>query len=271
VKRTKWAGRLLLFSFVVLCANARMQAQQTTASIRGLIVDASGGVVRDASVTVTQVHTDISRNLLSDSQGNFVFVELPVGSYRLEVAARGFRKFVQEGITLHVNQAASVRIQLAVGIAAQTIKVNENAAMIETTSTNLGTTVGDREILDLPLNGRHFTQLGVLQTGVVPITPGLALAGGTLREGQAYAVNGQRPESNNFLIDGSDSRTAPVEIWRRLPVRPNQRFAGNREQRLLRLRQLPDNQSHGQLPIWSACVLPARGRRFFARPARPGV
>jgi len=201
----KWAGKLLLFSLVLLYADTRIEAQQTTASIRGQIVDASGALVRDVSVTVTQVDTDFSRHLLSDSQGDFVFVELPVGSYRLEAEAMGFRKFVQEGITLHVNQAASVTIQLAVGIPTQTVAVNANASMIETTSTNLGTTVGDREILDLPLNGRHFTQLGVLQPGVVPITPGLALAGGTLREGQAYAVNGQRPESNNFLIDGSNN------------------------------------------------------------------
>lgn len=206
--RTKWAGKLLLSSLVVLCVSTRMQAQQTTASIRGRIVDVSGGVVRDASVTATQVDTDFSRNLLSDSQGSFVFLELPVGSYRLEAEAKGFRKFVQEGITLHVNQTANVTIQLAVGIATQTVEVNANTSMIETSSTNLGTTVGDREVLDLPLNGRHFTQLGVLQTGVVPITPGLAVAGGTLREGQAYAVNGQRPESNNFLIDGSNNFNA---------------------------------------------------------------
>ena len=71
--------------------------------------------------------------------------------------------------------------------------------------TSLGKTVSEREVLDLPLNGRNFTQLGLLQPGVVPLTPGLAEAGGSLREGQAYAVNGQRPESNNFLIDGANN------------------------------------------------------------------
>jgi hypothetical protein len=152
----------------MLCADTSLQAQQTTASIRGLIVDASGGVVGDASVTATQVDTDFSRNVRSDSHGNFVFVELPLGSYRLEAEAKGFQKFVQEGITLHVNQTAMVTVQLVVGIETQTVEVKANAPMIETTATNLGTTVGEREILDLPLNGRHFTQLGVLQTGVVP-------------------------------------------------------------------------------------------------------
>ena len=78
-----------------------------------------------------------------------------------------------------------------------------NAGLIQTASTTLGQTIGQREILDLPLNGRNFSQLGLLQPGVVPITPGLAQAGGSLREGQAYSVNGQRPESNGFFIDGA--------------------------------------------------------------------
>jgi len=83
--------------------------------------------------------------------------------------------------------------------------VSTDVPLVEQTVTSLGQTIGEREVLDLPLNGRHFTQLGLLQPGVAPITPGLAQAGGSLRDGQAYAVNGQRPESNNFLIDGADN------------------------------------------------------------------
>jgi hypothetical protein len=196
-----------LFCIVVFASNfaPSLWAQQTTASIRGRVIDASGGVVKDVSLTATQVDTGFSRNVTSDSAGDFVFVELPVGAYRLEAEAKDFQRFAQEGITLHVNQTASVTVQLAVGTTRQTVQVNANALMIETTSTNAGQTVGEREVLDLPLNGRQFTQLGLLQPGVVPITPGLAEAGGTTREGQAYAVNGQRPESNNFLIDGADN------------------------------------------------------------------
>jgi hypothetical protein len=198
-------GKLPCILAIAVFSGWNTSAQQITASIRGNVVDASGGVVGGASVTATQVETGFARAVQTDSAGEFVFVELPVGGYRLEVEAKGFQKFVQEGITLHVNQTANVAARLAVGMATQTVQVDSNASMIETDSTSLGTTVGDREVLGLPLNGRHFTQLGVLQVGVVPITPGLALAGGTLREGQAYAVNGQRPESNNFLIDGADN------------------------------------------------------------------
>jgi Carboxypeptidase regulatory-like domain len=205
VKRTKWVGNLFLFLLIILYSGASTEAQQTTASIRGKVLDASGAIVRNASITATQVDTDFSRTVESDSLGNFVFVELPLGGYRLEAEAKGFQKFVQEGITLHINQNATLTVQLAVGTSTQVVQVDANASMIETTSTNLGQTVGEREILDLPLNGRQFTQLGLLQPGVVPLTPGLEQAGGVAREGQSYAVNGQRPESNNFLIDGADN------------------------------------------------------------------
>jgi hypothetical protein len=191
---------LILFLFTPI-----LSAQDIAGSLRGTVLDASGATVANARVTAIDAETSLTRSTTSDAKGNYVLVALPVGHYWLEAEAAGFKKYVQEGISLDVNQAATVQIQLAVGTNTQEIEVKANAAIVEPTSTNLGQTVGDREILDLPLNGRHFTQLGILQPGVVPITPGLIEAGGTTRAGQSYAVNGQRPESNNFLIDGADN------------------------------------------------------------------
>jgi hypothetical protein len=94
VKRTKWADNLFLLSLIIPYAGARSEAQQTTANIRGKVIDASGAVVRNASITATQVDIDFSRTAQSDSLGNFILVELPVGSYRLEAEAKDFRKFV---------------------------------------------------------------------------------------------------------------------------------------------------------------------------------
>jgi hypothetical protein len=91
VKRTKWAGSFFLLSLITLCAGASSEAQETTASIRGRVIDA---VVRNASITAVQVDTDFSRTAQSDALGNFILVELPVGSYRLEAEAKDFRKFV---------------------------------------------------------------------------------------------------------------------------------------------------------------------------------
>jgi hypothetical protein len=182
-------------------------SQQITGAIRGTVTDPSGAVIAGAQVTATQRETGFSRSVFTDSQGAYILLELPVGHYRVHVEAKGFQMLAREGLTVEINQTVSLSPRLAIGSAAEKIQVDdrENYPLIETTSSSLGKTVGEREILDLPLNGRHFTQLGTLQPGVVPITPGLAQAGGSLRDGQAYAVNGQRPESNNFLIDGADN------------------------------------------------------------------
>jgi hypothetical protein len=198
----------LRWTCVLVCAvacAAGIRAQDISASMHGTVMDESGGTVSGAKVTAINTDTGLQRGTLSNSQGAYVLVELPVGHYRVEAEAQGFKKYVQEGISLDVNQQATVTVHLAVGTSTQKIEVTSDAPMIETASTNLGQAVGEREILDLPLNGRDFAQLGLLQTGVVPLTPGLLEAGGPARAGQAYAVNGQRPESNNFLIDGADN------------------------------------------------------------------
>ena len=195
--------RILIAALCLVSLAGSSSAQQVTAALRGIVFDPSGGTVASAKITVTQLETGFSRTASTNDAGEYIFLELPVGHYRLEAEAKGFRTFSQDGITLDVNQTAKLTVRLSVGASSDKVEVHADAGLIESTSTNLGKTVQEREILDLPLNGRNFTQLGLLQPGVVPITPGLAQAGGSLRDGQAYAVNGQRPESNNFLIDGA--------------------------------------------------------------------
>jgi outer membrane receptor protein involved in Fe transport len=198
---SKWAWFALCT--ILLCASVR--AQETTGSIRGTILDPSGATISGASVIATQIETGLQRTATTDSGGAYIIIALPVGHYRVEAEAKGFQKLSRDRVTLDVNQNANVSFHLVLGGSSYQVEVNSDASIIESTATALGKTVQEREILDLPLNGRNFTQLGVLQPGVVPITPGLATAGGSLREGQAYSVNGQRPESNNFLIDGADN------------------------------------------------------------------
>src|SRR6202453_2686695 len=193
-----------VLTFVVLaCLNSF--AQQITGNIRGTVTDPSGALILGAEVTAQQAETALSRTTTTDRNGNYVLLELPVGHYRLHVAAKGFEEYVQDGITLNVNETASVSPHLAVGSEQQQVLVRADAELIEPTVTSMGKVVEQRELEDLPLNGRNFSQLGLLQPGVVPLTPGIAEAGGSLRDGQAYAVNGQRPESNNFLIDGANN------------------------------------------------------------------
>jgi hypothetical protein len=197
--------RKLACLLVTIFAAANGIAQEITGNIHGTISDPSGAMVQAAVVTARQVETGLTRTATTDRGGSYVLVELPVGHYRMEVAARGFQKYLQEGISLDVNETATVMVHLKVGSEAQQVEVNANAALVQKTVSSLGQTVMEHEILDLPLDGRNFSQLGTLQPGVVPLTPGLLEAGGPARANQAYAVDGQRPESNNFLIDGADN------------------------------------------------------------------
>jgi hypothetical protein len=182
-----------------------VRAQQITGNIHGTILDPSGAVVESATVKAKQIETGLTRTAVTDHGGNYLLVELPVGHYQLEVVAKGFQKYRQEGISLDVNESATVLVHLQLGSETQQVDVRADATLVQNTVSSMGETVMQREILDLPLDGRDFSQLGVLQPGVVPLTPGLLEAGGPARENEGYAVDGQRPESNNFLIDGADN------------------------------------------------------------------
>jgi len=200
--------RNLACVLLTVAASLNLVAQQITGSIRGNVLDPSGAIVQAATITATQIETGLTRTAMTGRQGDYVLIELPIGHYQLEVKARGFQTYLQQGISLDINETATVSVHLKVGAEAQQVQVRADAALVQSTVSSLGETVMEREILDLPLDGRNFSQLGLLQPGVVPLTPGLLEAGGPARAGQAYAVDGQRPESNNFMIDGADNVNA---------------------------------------------------------------
>jgi hypothetical protein len=197
--------RSLACLLLTVFAGLEVVAQQITGSLRGTVVDPSGAVVQSAAVHAQQTETGLTRTAFTDRDGAYVLVELPIGHYQIRAEAKGYQKYLQEGISLDVNQTATVNVHLKLGAETQQVEVKADAQLVQSTVSSLGQTVMEREILDLPLDGRNFSQLGTLQPGVVPLTPGLLQAGGPARAGQAYAVDGQRPESNNFLIDGADN------------------------------------------------------------------
>src|SRR6202521_3215761 len=200
--------RSLACLLLTVFAGLEVVAQQITGSLRGTVVDPSGAVVQFAAVNAQQTETGLTRTAFTDRDGAYVLVELPIGHYQIRAEAKGYQKYLQEGISLDVNQTATVNVHLKLGAETQQVEVKADAQLVQSTVSSLGQTVMEREILDLPLDGRNFSQLGTLQPGVVPLTPGLLQAGGPARADQAYAVEGQRPESNNFLIDGADNVNA---------------------------------------------------------------
>jgi outer membrane receptor protein involved in Fe transport len=202
------SARTLTLFLMALLTSLNVSGQQITGSIRGSVSDPSAAIVQGATVTAKRTETGLIRTSVTDRQGEYVLVELPIGHYQLEVRAPGFQKYLQQGISLDVNETATVSIHLKLGAETQQVEVSADAALVQSTVSSLGQTVMEHEILDLPLDGRNFSQLGILQPGVVPLTPGLLEAGGPARQNQAYAVDGQRPESNNFMIDGADNVSA---------------------------------------------------------------
>jgi Carboxypeptidase regulatory-like domain/TonB dependent receptor len=201
-------SRLRNVAYALLIVSLPLFAQQITGNIRGTVSDSSGAVVVGASVSAVQLETGLTRTTITGRDGSFTLLELPIGHYRLAVAAKNFENYVRQGISLDVNDTAVVPIRLGLAATTETVRVQADAALIEPTVTSMGTVVGERDLLDLPLDGRNFYQLGLLQPGVVPLTPGLLEAGGVLRQDEGYAVDGQRPESNNFLIDGANNVNA---------------------------------------------------------------
>jgi hypothetical protein len=115
------------FAFAVFLLSSTLSAQQITGSIRGTVIDPSGAVVRDGLITATHIETGLSRTGRTDHDGNYVLLELPVGHYRLEVEAKSFQKYVQEGISLNVNETLSVPVHLVVGAETQKILVTADA------------------------------------------------------------------------------------------------------------------------------------------------
>jgi len=184
------------------CALFAVDAQDATGALEGRLMDKSGTAVANATVQLKNVETNAVRSQTTDSEGLYRLVQLPVGHYSLTVDAPGFARFSQSPIDITVSQTKRIDIPLTLASVKESVEVTATTASIDTSTNTLGKVVESREVLDLPLNGRNFAQLGLLQTGVAPLSAGLATQGGSLRSGQSYAVNGLRPEGNNFLLDG---------------------------------------------------------------------
>ncbi len=179
-------------------------AQDPIGTLEGQIADPAAALVANAEVRVQNAQTGLTRTVLSSRQGTFHFADLPVGEYRLSVTAKGFAPYSASSLHIDIGQVVTWQAKLEIASEHAVVSVSADAVSVDTSPT-LGNVVSEKDATDLPLNGRDLTQLGLLQPGVAPMTVGLAEAGGIARSGQAYAVNGERPESNNYLLDGASN------------------------------------------------------------------
>jgi len=150
--------------FLLACATAWAQG---TAQIHGTVQDSSGSAVPGAEVKVTQTDTGASRTVASGGDGGYVLTNLPIGPYQIEVTKDGFAKAVQTGVVLQVNADPAIEIALKVGAVNEQVKVEANAALVETRSSGIGSVTETQRIVELPLNGRQVTDLVTLNGGAV--------------------------------------------------------------------------------------------------------
>ena len=175
-------------------------AQVGTGSIRGAITDPSSAVVPTAHISVKNVQTGITVNLLTDSDGRYVVPGLPIGGYEIQVQAEGFGTAVRQNIVLTVGEEREVNVTLAVGQTSQQIAVQEDAAQLDTATSTVAGLISQTQMRDLPLNGRNFEQLIVLTPGVVPVTN--AASSAYIGRSQVYSFAGARPVGQEEQIDG---------------------------------------------------------------------
>ena len=196
-----------VFSFVFLtalfvCFGAVAMAQSTS-SLQGTVTDEKGGVVPNATVVVRSEATAIERTIQTDEAGNYQVAALPAGSYHVEVRALGFGTQVVNNLAVEVARLVVKDFQLKVGDINQQVTVTADTSIIESATTSVGTVINQRTVQEIPLNGRHFVDLGLLIPGsVTPPQNGFLTA--PLRGQGSFGLNtaGGREDTVNFMING---------------------------------------------------------------------
>jgi hypothetical protein len=198
--------RSILFLFclatALLPSIPTVNAQSTGGRIRGTLTDSSGGAIAGATVTLTNEDTNSTREAKTGATGEYLFLEVPVGTYDIDVNQQGFKRYARKGVVLVLNEIASVDISLQIGSSVDTVEVTGAPPTIDTTTTQLGAVMTEQAIRDLPLNSRNAYQLLQLQPGVQSQL-GADLFYGSSNPG-VVSVNGGRGRSNNYMVNGGD-------------------------------------------------------------------
>jgi len=189
-----------------------LSGQAVTGTILGTVKDPSDAVVSGAQITITNLRTGLVRAVATDAAGNYLAPFVPLGVYRVEVEAAGFKRATLNNVEVQVDQKARVDFTLEVGAITETVNVEAAVPLVSTDTSELGAVVNENQIKELPLNGRDFVHLTRVIPGVLRGIPGANIDGaGSLawRMSASFAANGQRTRDNNFLLDGVDNN----ETW----------------------------------------------------------
>lgn len=201
-KRSFWLNLFaLLLTVLVVTSSAHAQV---TASITGIVTDSSEAPISAATVTAKNLETGASRTATTDDAGRYLILSLAVGQYELRAAKAGFREAARTGVNLAVGQEARVDLSLQVGTLETQVSVTSDAPLVVATSSDISGLVGEKQIKDLPLNGRSYDLLLPLNPGIVNFTSqktgGTGISNSTTANN--FAVEGNRPQQNLFLLNG---------------------------------------------------------------------
>ena len=199
---------------------------QISANLSGTVTDQSGAVVSGAAVTVRNLETSSTRDTTTSEAGEYRVFSLPIGAYEVRVSKDGFAEQIRTGIRLVVGQDARVDVTLSVGAVSQQIMVNSDAPLVSVTTAAVPGLVGELQVKNLPLNGRSYDLLLPLNPGVVNFTSektgGIGISNSTT--GNNFAVSGNRPQQNLFLLNGIEFTGAAENNMQ--PGGPSQQLLG---------------------------------------------
>lgn len=196
-----------IFQLVLLCALSLQMSLvalgQSTAALSGTVTDPSTAGVPNAKVVATNQATGVASATQTDAVGSYLFPSLPIGVYRIEVSCSGFQTATVANLKLEVASAVNQNIQLTVGAASQTVEIIADAALVETANTSMSQVINDKTVQEIPLNGRHFTDLSLLTPGTVT-PPANGFLSAPLRGQGSFGINtaGQREDTTNWLVNG---------------------------------------------------------------------
>src|SRR3989442_2180626 len=196
-------GLILLFAALLMFGTGATAFAQSTATPQGTVLDPQGGVVPRADVVVRNIATALERTTQTDTAGYFQVPSLPVGIYRLEIRRESFLTLVVSELTLEVGKTVSRTFQLKLGEMNQTVEVSSEAPLVEQATISVGQVIDSKTVQEIPLNGRHFVDLGLLIPGsLTPPQNGFLTA--PLRGQGSFAFNtaGNREDTVNFMVNG---------------------------------------------------------------------
>ncbi|HVE60113.1 MAG TPA: TonB-dependent receptor [Pyrinomonadaceae bacterium] len=199
-KQIRLASKFSLTIAVILLFAANVLTQTFNATIVGKVTDGNGSIVAGAEVVITQTGTNRVQNTTTNDDGEYIVPQLPPGEYTIKITAANFKTAQSENVTLTTDTTSRVDITLEAGNISETITVNAEPAVVNTETTEKGEVIVQRQVQELPLNGRDFTDLAKL-------VPGIYQRPTDDDQGQGLAAAGTRTDSTNFILDGVTNRS----------------------------------------------------------------